>query len=205
MVLNQVPVFHFLADHLGVLRRGRAEDEKHTLSVQALQGGQDLRGAAERRGHRATVESENDVPAGAVGVGERHRLWPLEFPVGTRFGWLVTIGEVHKNIDGKPCVLVRCDCGRSEPFFIRTSALLKTTRPTRSCGCAHLSDVPVGTRFGHQVTTSLPRSESRDDGKPNEVLVDVRCDCGSDRPVLVKNLRNDDSTSCGCVKDHYAY
>ena len=127
------------------------------------------------------------------------------FPVGTRFWRLVTTGEVHKNADGKPCVLVRCDCGRSEPFPIRTSALLNTTRPTRSCGCAHLSDVPVGTRFGHQVTISLPRSESRDDGKPNEVLVDVRCDCGSDRSVLVKNLLNGDSQSCGCATDHYAY
>jgi hypothetical protein len=65
--------------------------------------------------------------------------------------------------------------------------------------------VPIGTRFGYQVTISLPRSESRDDGKPNEVLVDVRCDCGSDRPVLVKNLLNGDSKSCGCVKDHFAY
>ena len=127
------------------------------------------------------------------------------FPVGTRFSRLVTIGEVHKNVDGKPCVLVRCDCGRSEPFLIRTSALLKTTRATQSCGCAHLSDVPIGTRFGHQVTISLPRSESRDDSKPSEVLVDVRCDCGSDRPVLVKNLLNGDNKSCGCAKDHYAY
>jgi hypothetical protein len=90
------------------------------------------------------------------------------FPVGTRFSRLLTIGEVHKNTDGKPYVLVRCDCGHSEPFLIRTSQLLKTTRPTRSCGCAHLSDVPVGTRFGHQVTIGLPRSESRDDGKPNK-------------------------------------
>lgn len=127
------------------------------------------------------------------------------FPVGTRFWRLVTIGEVHKDTAGKPCVMVRCDCGRSEPFPIRTSALLNSKRPTRSCGCAHLSDVPVGTRFGHQVTTSLPRSETRDDGKPNEVLLDVRCDCGSDRPVLVKNLLNGDSKSCGCATDHHAY
>jgi len=127
------------------------------------------------------------------------------FPAGKPFGRLVTIGEVHKDAGGKPCVLVRCDCGRSEPFLIRTSALLRPTRPTRSCGCAHLSDVPIGTTFGHQVTVSLPRSESRDDGKPNEVLVDVRCACGSIRPVLVKNLIQGESMSCGCVKDHFAY
>ena len=61
--------------------------------------------------------------------------------------------------------------------------------------------IPAGTRFGRLATIRLPRSQSRDDGKPNEVLVDVRSDCGSDRPVLVKNLLNGDSTSCGCVKD----
>lgn len=89
---------------------------------------------------------------------------------------------VSKGAGGKPCVLVRCDCGRSEPFLIRTAALLNTRRPTRSCGCLHLSDVPVGTRFGHQVTISLPRSENRDDGKPNEVLADVAVTAAANAP-----------------------
>ena len=128
--------------------------------------------------------------------------------LGTRYGRLVTTSAVYpKHLPSGQTlghVRCRCDCG-TEDFEVNASSLRRKIRPTISCGCAHLTDIPVDTRYGHQVTVSQVYVEQRDDS-PNEVLVEVRCDCGSEpRPVLVKNLINGRSTSCGCAKEHYTY
>lgn len=125
-----------------------------------------------------------------------------QIPLGTRFGRLVTTSEVF--VDALPSgqtlghVRCNCDCGTTD-FKVNASSLRRRTRPTISCGCAHMTNLPVGTRFGRQVTVGWPYAQPREDG-PNEVLVEVACDCGTmPRPVLVKSLINGNSQSCGCL------
>ena len=53
----------------------------------------------------------------------------------------------------------------------------------------------AGQRFGRLVAVRVAQS------KPRKWL--CRCDCGNDTVVLTRDLRNGNTTSCGCRKTDY--
>jgi len=55
----------------------------------------------------------------------------------------------------------------------------------------------VGQRFGRYLV--IAKSEKRT--KAMKQMVWCKCDCGTEREVVVSNLRSGLSTSCGCWKD----
>jgi len=55
----------------------------------------------------------------------------------------------------------------------------------------------VGQRYGRYLV--IAKSDKRT--KANKQVVLCKCDCGTEREVVVNNLRSGTSTSCGCWKD----
>ena len=136
---------------------------------------------------------------------------------GTRFGrWTVASGPTWQSTPGGrypeqavyTCV---CDCGIKRELIERNLVYR-----SRSCGCARAESIakpsgttrtgnytttriPVGTRFGRFVTVGEPYLEVRGNGRRWSV-VDCRCECGAQRTVATANLRNGNSSSCGCLQ-----
>jgi len=57
--------------------------------------------------------------------------------------------------------------------------------------------IDSGTRFGALVVL---RTELRSNGKRRNTHAIVRCDCGTEKAVLVGNLKSGSTTSCGCQR-----
>jgi hypothetical protein len=55
----------------------------------------------------------------------------------------------------------------------------------------------VGQRYGRYL--AIAKSDKRT--KANKQMVLCKCDCGTEREVVVNNLRSGLTTSCGCWKD----
>jgi len=123
-------------------------------------------------------------------------------PVGARYGKLVVLGElepvVSTRFDGRTDLLrrwlCRCDCGVELSRHARSLELGKT----ESCGCGKRkgtlqhATVP-GARYGR--FTVLGDAPPQPD-KLRRWL--CRCDCGTEKAVLVSSLARSRSVSCGC-------
>jgi hypothetical protein len=129
-----------------------------------------------------------------------------QIPTGTRFGRLVTVGQVYGRVSpaGKAqgYVKCRCDCG-SPVVEIIAYDLRNERNPVRACrDCATIVQIPVGTVFGRLTTMgevyidwSLPPGSER-------TRVRVVCECRPERqfPVSAARLRKGGVRSCGCLK-----
>ncbi|MFI1790853.1 hypothetical protein ACH40D_20825 [Streptomyces olivaceoviridis] len=63
----------------------------------------------------------------------------------------------------------------------------------------HVTEIPVGTRYGRLVTIAVPHLRPRSDGR-NRAWVRVKCDCGSKpKDVVAGNLLSGITASCGCL------
>lgn len=112
---------------------------------------------------------------------------------GQRFGRLVAIQRLP---GGK--YLCQCDCGNT--VEVETGNL--TTGNTQSCGCLQKERTSeasfkslVGQRFG-----KLMVIERVENNRFNHVCYKCQCDCGGIAIVDSANLKNGNTTSCGCIK-----
>jgi hypothetical protein len=113
--------------------------------------------------------------------------------VGQKFGKLTVVEPVPPF--SQKCL---CDCGNE--VIVETSNL--TSHNTQSCGCyqkQRANEVNfkslVGQRFGKLVVT-----ERVTNNRFNHVCYRCKCDCGGGTIVNSTNLKNGNTTSCGCIK-----
>lgn len=113
--------------------------------------------------------------------------------VGQQFGRLIVI----ENLPGgkKKC---QCQCGNI--IEVKTNNL--TSGNTQSCGCYQKDQTSkacfqslVGNKYGK--LTVIERVEN---DKFNQVQYKCLCDCGGIAIVSANNLRNGNTSSCGCIK-----
>lgn len=118
-----------------------------------------------------------------------------------RFGKL-TIIEPYVRCDGKHCFsLVQCDCG-SEPKEMRNDYIRHKDNPTCGCGSKQalqnhadsLKKNEKGAIFG-KLTVIEPYYKSIN----GETYHLCQCECGNIVEVRVHNLRQNNTTSCGCL------
>lgn len=113
--------------------------------------------------------------------------------VGQQFGYLTVLEWL-----GKSKWKCQCQCGNI--VNVETSNL--TSGNTKSCGCyqkerssqANFKDL-TGQRFGKLIV--LSREENN---RYNHICWKCQCDCGGIIIVDSANLRNGNTTSCGCIK-----
>ena len=117
---------------------------------------------------------------------------------GQRFGcWVVLAIHPERYRYGKKggtsvLWLCRCDCGAER---IVHGENLRHSSST-NCGCLRRDDL-TGKRFGRW-TVIAPHSERVRYGKTAYALWLCRCDCGTERVMLVSGLCSGNSRSCGC-------
>lgn len=112
---------------------------------------------------------------------------------GQRFGKLTTI----KRLPGGK-YLCQCDCGN----FVEVETSNLSSGNTQSCGCLQKERTSkasfkslVGQRFGKLLV--LERTQNN---RFNHVCYKCQCDCGGITIVDSTNLKNGNTTSCGCIK-----
>ena len=109
---------------------------------------------------------------------------------GERFGRLVAIKATEQRSGGSVVWHCRCDCGREADVC----AVNLVRGNTRSCGCLKKRDV-TNKRFGRLV--ALYPTEKR---ICRSVVWHCQCDCGRETDVILSNLVNGYTKSCGCLK-----
>lgn len=129
--------------------------------------------------------------------------------VGQKFGALTVIERAPKPEGSKSSSafwLCQCDCGVKK---IISGNVLKMGK-ARSCGCmtsrllseSHMKDI-TGQKFGHLLVLA-PASRPEHCSSPGAYFL-CRCDCGHEKIIMGKSLREGKTISCGChlqeVKD----
>jgi hypothetical protein len=124
----------------------------------------------------------------------------LQVPPGTQFTQWTVLAEATPS-DTQRRVLCRCVCGTERVVQLGN---LRTGR-SQSCGCLPLQKreitlsarrlpMPPGTVFGRwTVIATAPRRSH------HEYRL-CRCVCGTERDVLVVDLKDGGSRSCGCLR-----
>lgn len=110
---------------------------------------------------------------------------------GKKFNRLTAL---YRDPDDKRYWICKCDCGNESRALY--SHLLNGKR--KSCGCLQkkkkdYSDV-IGKRYGRW--TVIERVDKGD----NKRYFLCRCDCGTERVVILSALKNGSSRSCGCLR-----
>lgn len=120
---------------------------------------------------------------------------------GQRFGKLVVM-ELGERVENRQYWVCHCDCGNKSAvcqYHLEDGT-------TKSCGCLlretgkqmakknglnQIVKIESGTRFGRWTVLRF------DSVKRNSFYL-CRCDCGTERSVMARNLLNGRSKSCGC-------
>lgn len=120
-------------------------------------------------------------------------------PVGTRFGHLVVVKELDHEPYEKRRFLCQCDCGNEKEANLVDLRQGKTT----TCGCHSFDERRIdindylGKKYGKLTIIGEAKQEKY---KPYKVL--CRCDCGTIKPVGLKEMTREDKPvfSCGCSR-----
>jgi hypothetical protein len=111
----------------------------------------------------------------------------LNVEIGERVGRRVVVaGPFNKMCPSGSCrfVTCKCDCGSVADVLV---AAFKNGR-VPSCPCVRSK--PLDEKYGKwTVLAAVPRGKVR-----------VRCECGNEKVISTKTLRDGTSTSCGCWK-----
>ena len=112
---------------------------------------------------------------------------------GERFGKLIVTGFAGYGQSGRQRVSLwkcRCDCGNT---CIVQGYLLKNGR-RKSCGCIRSTpEQMIGKRFGKLTVIG----EDLDNHTTLQKVI-CRCDCGREKSVATRDLKNGRTVSCGC-------
>ena len=124
-----------------------------------------------------------------------------EIVAGARFGRLIVIEQVEKPADSTATSRYwrcRCDCGEEKIV----SGNMLAQGKTKSCGCLAQEELTTrgidltGQRFGR--LTVLQRVPKPEHLKSRGAYFLCRCDCGNEKIIMGKSLRDGKTTSCGC-------
>jgi hypothetical protein len=119
----------------------------------------------------------------------------IAIPAGTVFGRFTVIEEAPRiGTHRLRAMLCRCGCGTLK--IVGLSDLMYGR--TISCGCARRDlavDVPPGTVFGRW--TVIQEAPTHPGGVR---VMSCRCECGTQKVVLLSTLRSGRSRSCGCLR-----
>ena len=120
---------------------------------------------------------------------------------GQHFGKLTVIERVPKP-DGSHSTsafwLCQCECGTKK---IISSAVLRAGK-AKSCGCLNYElkdkDSLINQRFGK--LTVLSRAEKPKLSKGRDAYWKCKCDCGKEKIIMGKSLKDGSTRSCGCLQ-----
>jgi hypothetical protein len=122
----------------------------------------------------------------------------VESLIGQRFGNFTVLSFLGRDSAYRIIVSTRCDCGAIVPVdFFRIKY-----GNTKSCGCLKYTgllrkktDVSqiMGQRFGRLTVIGDAGQNKR---TATKVL--TRCECGTEKTLLLQTLRSGDTKSCGC-------
>lgn len=117
----------------------------------------------------------------------------IEIKVGDVFGYLTVMKDLGKDEKWKHKIkLCKCICGKE---IIVRDTILRSGKKT-SCGCNGSYQVK-GKRYGF--LTCLTNAYH----KNGRLFVDVICDCGNEKTVMLQSLNNGATQSCGCYNSIY--
>jgi len=118
--------------------------------------------------------------------------------IGKKFNHLTVIEYSHSRRN-KMYWKCMCDCGNPEFVVTYTGSL--TTGNTKSCGCVRsglYTDDISGQKFNMLTVIEYVKTENK------RAIFKCLCDCGNYINVMAKNLRNNNTKSCGCLNKTYA-
>ena len=121
--------------------------------------------------------------------------------IGKKFNRLLVI-DFAPSRNKRTYWKCRCDCGN----IIEARADQLKSGNTKSCGClnnetrsklgkSHIQDIS-GQRFGNLIALKRLNYHAKNRGYIWECL----CDCGNTSEVCITDLKNGNTTSCGCRK-----
>lgn len=92
--------------------------------------------------------------------------------------------------------LCQCECG-NQVSVVGTSL---TNGTTKSCGCLRKNKIIdlTGQRFGNLTVIGIAEKSSTDKSRDSFWL--CKCDCGIEKTIRGKSLRNGATKSCGCLR-----
>lgn len=112
--------------------------------------------------------------------------------IGNRYGkWLVVQKASERNSYGDVCWICQCDCGTIKTI----SGKVLRRGKSKSCGCT-ITPIKIGDVFGE--LTVIEESSLKD--KYNHKYWKCKCSCGKETVVRGTNLKNGNTTTCGCKK-----
>lgn len=117
-----------------------------------------------------------------------------EIQVGDTIGFWTVVEDLGQDKKYRHKIK-KCKCICGEERILRDT-ILRNGRST-SCGCNGVRQVK-GRRFGY--LTCLTDAYHKEDGR---LYVDVICDCGNEKTVLLQSLNNGGTKSCGCYNVEY--
>ena len=125
--------------------------------------------------------------------------WNRENLLGQRFGRLLVIGEAENTRAGKARWLCQCDCGNQK---VITAGNLKSGY-THSCGCLRIDLLhdKVQTLIGQKIGRLLVLDQ-QPYGKGYRCF--CRCDCGTEKWIPYRSLKDRKVHSCGCYASELA-
>lgn len=112
---------------------------------------------------------------------------------GERFGKLVVTEYVGRNNDNRPLWRCKCDCGNEITITSRNISKRNVT----SCGCDKREDL-TGKKFGRWTVIGKAQKIGR------YYYWHCRCDCGNEKDVRERSLKEGTSQSCGCIQKEVA-
>lgn len=122
---------------------------------------------------------------------------------GLKFGRLLAVNYFGKDNRGKSVWSCDCDCGNH--VNVREDGLIGGT--STSCGCYNRDRVREATfkdlsgkRFGKLLVMKRIDDKEFPGGKKHVQYL-CKCDCGNETRVLAGSLRNNLTTSCGCLSE----
>lgn len=125
--------------------------------------------------------------------------------IGQRFGNLIIIGPAQKpEGTSYTCAFwkCKCDCGNIKNF---PSSSLRNGKTTH-CGCKKKENLEkrftidiTGKKFGH--LTVLERVSTPEHCTSSGAYFKCKCDCGNEKIIMGKSLRNGSTKTCGCHYD----
>ena len=106
-----------------------------------------------------------------------------------KFGYWTVLYRVNNSKSNHICYKCRCSCGTER--IIKKTHLINNK--TQSCGC-NGGTLVKGKRFGRLVC----ESDAYRFGPQKRLWVNVKCDCGTQKSVLLQSLKVGLTISCGC-------
>lgn len=118
---------------------------------------------------------------------------------GNRYGLLTVLQRDHAHPVNGSYWQCQCECGQLK--VVRQNSLISGL--TKSCGCLnHTTEKRrksmAGNRYGRLLVLKYVKTVRVGSNKSFDAVWLCRCDCGQEREVRGRSLRDGNTASCGC-------